>query len=139
MSRTNKIEYITNKVNKRNYNIPDIVLNPVLWRKARELADKSYKKPSAYKSGYITKKYKDLGGRFKCCNETKTGLSRWYKEKWVNQRGEVGYKKSGDIYRPTKKITKKTPTTWNELSKKQIKKASSIKKKKGRVKKFSNL
>ena len=124
---------------KSNYNTPGIVLNPILWKKARNLADKIYKKPSAYKSGYITKKYKELGGEFKCCNETKTGLSRWYKENWVNQRSEVGYKKSGDIYRPTKKITKKTPTTWNELSKQQIKKASSIKKKKGRVKKFSNL
>ena len=124
---------------KNNKSIPPSIIDPVLWKKARKLADKIYEKPSAYKSGYITKKYKELGGKFKCCNKTKTGLSRWYKEKWVNQRGEVGYKKSGDIYRPTKKITKKTPVTYNELTNKQIKKASSIKKKKGRVKKFSEL
>ena len=47
----------------------------------------------------------------------KKGLSRWFKEKWVNQRGEVGYKYKNDIYRPEKKITRKTPKTHGELTK----------------------
>jgi hypothetical protein len=34
-------------------------------------ADKIYKKPSAYKSDYIVKTYKELGGRYKDDNETK--------------------------------------------------------------------
>ena len=44
----------------------------------------------------------------------------------------------GDVYRPTKRITKDTPTTFNELSKKEIKKAQQEKKTKGRVKKFKD-
>ena len=67
---------------------------------------------------------------------TRKGLSRWFKEKWVNQRGEVGYKYKSDIYRPSKRITKKTPKTYKELTKKRIKKARKIKYTKGRVKKF---
>ena len=45
-------------------------------------------------------------------------------KKWVNQRGEVGYKYKNDIYRPSKLgITKRTPVTHKELTKNQIKKA----------------
>jgi hypothetical protein len=36
-----------------------------------------------------------------------TGLGRWFAERWRNQRGEVGYKYKGDVYRPTRRITKK--------------------------------
>ena len=41
----------------------------------------------------------------------------------VKQRGEVGYKYKSDIYRPTVKVTDKTPTTFNELTNKQIERA----------------
>ena len=27
----------------------------------------------------------------------KQGLRRWFREKWVNQRGEIGYKYKSDI------------------------------------------
>ena len=64
-------------------------------------------------------------------------MSRWFKEEWKNQRGGSGYKKKGDIYRPTKKVSKKTPKTYNELSKTQISKAMKEKKKTGRVKKYN--
>jgi hypothetical protein len=40
------------------------------------------------------------------------------------------------VYRPTKRITKDTPTTFSELSKQQIEKAKKEKAKTGRVKKF---
>ena len=63
-------------------------------------------------------------------------LGRWFKEEWKNQRGGEGYKKKGDVYRPTKRITKDTPKTFKELSKKDISKAQMEKKKTGRVKKF---
>ena len=83
---------------------------------------------SAYRSGVVVQQYKMhllvnmqkkalLGKR-----TMKRGLSRWF-EKWVNQRGKVGYKYKSDIYRPTYRITSKTPTTHGELSKKQIKRA----------------
>jgi hypothetical protein len=107
------------------------------WESARKAADKIYLKPSAYKSGYIVKKYKELGGTFKGEKKKSTGLPRWFAEKWVNQHGHVGYKHKNDVYRPSKRITKKTPTTWTELSKKQIEKAKRTKSAGKRVKKFN--
>ena len=44
-------------------------------------------------------------------------LKRWFKEKWVNSRGEVGYKKTSDVYRPTVRVNKDTPTTFKEFTK----------------------
>lgn len=100
-------------------------------------------RPSAYRSGLLTKKYKEayeakhkskdayIGKKNK--NE---GLSAWFKQEWRNQRGEIGYQKKGDIYRPTK-ISGKTPTLMQELTKKQIERAKREKAKTGRVKKFS--
>ena len=97
---------------------------------------------SAYRSGQLVKKYKEAykrkHGNTNAYSGTKTkdGLTRWFDEKWSNQRGGSGYKKKGDVYRPTKKVSKKTPTTFKELSKTEISKAMKEKKKTGRVKKF---
>jgi len=110
------------------------VLNPSLYKKAR--AKYSKMEHSAYKSNLVVKEYKKLGGKYGGKKPTKTGLVRWNKEKWRNQRGGIGYKKKGDVYRPTKRITKKTPKTFKELGKKRIKKAMKEKKKTGRVKKY---
>ena len=66
-------------------------------------------KHSAYRSGLIVKEYKRLGGT---------------------------YKEGGTIFRPTKRITKDTPTTMKELTPAQKKRAMNEKKKKGRVSKF---
>ena len=83
----------------------------------------------------MKKKYKDKKA-YKGTKKTDKGLSKWFDEEWRNQRGEVGYKQKGDIYRPTKKISKDTPKTYDELSKADIKKAIQEKKNKGRVKKY---
>ena len=102
-------------------------------------------KPSAYRSGMIVKKYKEEYIKKHNKNDsykgtkTNSNLQRWFNEKWVNQRGEVGYKKPGDVYRPTVRISKDTPTTFSELSKKQIEKAQIQKKQTGRVKHFAKL
>ncbi len=103
---------------------------------------KNNPKNSAYRSGLIVKEYK---AAFKkkygdkkpyTGKKTKEGLTRWYKEDWKNQRGGKGYKKKGDVYRPTKRVNKKTPATFKELTKKQIETAKKKKKEKGRVDKF---
>lgn len=107
--------------------------NKKLYAKAR--AKYSDMKHSAYKSSLVVKEYKKLGGKYSGDKE-KGGLTRWHKEKWRNQRGEEGYKKKGDIYRPTKRVSKDTPKTHSELTKKEKEKAMKEKKKKGRVKKF---
>ena len=63
-------------------------------------------------------------------------MNRWFSEKWSNQRGGTGYKSKSDVYRPTVKVNDKTPTTFNELTKKQIEKARQEKARTGKVKKF---
>ena len=115
-----------------------------LYEKIKNKVYEKIKKHSAYRSGVLVQKYKDAfkkkyGSKKSPYSGKKTqkkGLSRWFKEKWVNQRGEVGYKYKSDIYRPSKRITKKTPKTHSELSKKRIKKARSKKYRKGRVNRF---
>jgi hypothetical protein len=100
---------------------------------------------SAYRSGILVKKYKDAFSKkhgpkkppYKGNKTKKKGLARWFAEEWKNQRGEIGYKYKNDVYRPSKRITKKTPTTFNELTDKSIKKARSEKYRKGRVNRFS--
>ena len=64
------------------------------------------------------------------------GLGRWFAERWRNQRGEVGYKYKGDVYRPTIRVSAKTPTTFKELSPRRLSRARSEKKRTGRVKHF---
>lgn len=108
-----------------------------LYEKIKNEIYKKYPKHSAYRSGLLVKEYKKQGGRYKGDKNDKKGLSRWFKEEWKNQRGETGYKFKSDIYRPTIRITKDTPITFNELSKKDIEKAKKEKATKGRVKKFN--
>jgi hypothetical protein len=68
----------------------------------------------------IVKAYKEAGGKYEGTKPTTTGLKRWFDEKWTNQRGQVGYKYKSDVYRPNIRVTKDTPTTFSELSKKEI-------------------
>lgn len=99
---------------------------------------------SAYRSGILVKNYKAAYKRKYGSNDAyegkkptkKVGLKRWLAEDWRNQRGEIGYKYKSDVYRPTKRITAKTPKTFNELNKKAIQRARRIKATKGRVKRF---
>lgn len=100
-------------------------------------------KPSAYRSGLIVKEYKkayENKYKSKEAYEGKKnkneGLIRWFNEKWLNQKGLVGYENKSDIYRPTIRINKKTPKTFAELTKAEIEKAQKEKKTTGRVKRF---
>lgn len=94
-----------------------------LYNKVKKEADKIYKKPSAYKSGYIVKRYKELGGQYLEDNKEKN-LKRWFKEDWM----DVG-NKAYPIYRPTKRINKNTPLTISEIDKKQLKSQIALKQK----------
>ena len=113
--------------------------DPKLYNKIKK---ENKMKPSAYRSGHIVRKYKrefkkKYGNKnpYKKTNPKKP-LKRWFNEKWTNQRGGVGYKFKSDIYRPTIKVTKDTPKTFNELSKSDIIKARRKKKLYGRVNKY---
>lgn len=113
-----------------------------LYEKIKKEIYLKYPKHSAYRSGLLVKNYKDAyQKKYKkddayIGNKNKEGLIRWFAEDWRNQRGEIGYKKKGDIYRPTKRINKNTPTTFNELTPARIEKAKKEKAKIGRVSKF---
>jgi len=99
---------------------------------------------SAYRSGLVVKKYKTEFAKkypssyspYQGKENYSKGLHRWFAEEWRNQRGEVGYKYPSDVYRPTKRVTSKTPITFTELTDKRIRSARREKLKKGRVKKF---
>ena len=114
-----------------------------LYEKIKKEIYSKYPKHSAYRSGLLVKKYKEeyqkkhknnnayVGERKK-----DEGLNCWFEEVWLNQRNEIGYKKKGDVYRPTVKVSPKTPTTFQELKSSQIKNAMKEKIQKGRVKRF---
>jgi len=110
--------------------------NKKLYEKVKAEIYKKIPKHSAYRSGMVVKEYKKRGGTYSGKKDEKKGLSRWFKEEWKTQDGSRTYKKKGDIFRPTKRITKETPTTMSELSKKRIRQAQREKAKKGRVKRY---
>ena len=110
--------------------------NQELYDKVKKQIYAKYPKHSAYRSGLLVQEYKSRGGTYVGTKNSKKGLQRWFRETWLNSRGEVGYKHKNDVYRPTVRVNKDTPTTFKELTKEQIKKAQAEKAKTGRVKKF---
>lgn len=96
-------------------------LDTALHEKVKRMADDVYKKPSAYKSGYIIKMYKSLGGRFK---DTEGKLKQWFQEDWK----DIG-NKAYPVYRPTKRVNASTPLTPKEISPANLKKQIALKQK----------
>ena len=87
-----------------------MILNPLLYAQAKEIADSKYKKTSAYKSGFIVKTYKGLGGRY--ANDGKErGLARWFQEDW----SDVGHSLY-PVMRPTVHVNAHTPKLVSEIS-----------------------
>ena len=110
--------------------------NQELYDKVKKDIYAKYPKHSAYRSGLLVQEYKSRGGTYVGTKNSKKGLGKWFKETWLNSRGEVGYKYKNDVYRPTVKVNKDTPKTFKELTDKEIKEARIEKAKTGRVKKF---
>ena len=110
--------------------------NQELYDKVKKNIYSKYPKHSAYRSSLLVKEYKEQGGKYVGVKNSNKGLAKWHKETWLNQRGEVGYKNKSDVYRPTVRVSKDTPTTFKELTKEQVKKAQVEKAKTNRVKKF---
>ena len=107
-----------------------MINNQELYDKVKLYADSVYKKPSAYKSGFIVKTYKSLGGTY-TDNKKEKSLQRWFKEAWQ----DIG-NKDYPVYRPTVRINKNTPLTVNEINPDQLKKQIKLKQK---IKGESNL
>jgi len=83
--------------------------NQTLYNKVKRDADEKYEKPSAYKSGWIVRNYKLRGGEYLDDDKPKN-LKRWFKEEWKDV-GDSDY----PVYRPTKRVSKKTPLTPDEI------------------------
>lgn len=98
-----------------------IIEDPKLYEVVKRKADNIYGKPSAYKSGWIVKTYKEMGGTYKDDNKPKD-LKRWFKEDW----GDIGGK-DYPVYRPFKRVSSKTPLTAFEIDPEEAKKQIKLK------------
>lgn len=115
--------------------------DPALYARIRAELYKEMPTHSAYRSGQLVQRYKRAGGTYvgpkpKKSGPDASGLARWFAEEWRTQSGAEEYQKPGDVFRPTKRISKDTPTTFGELTAAEIKRAQREKKTTGRVKEF---
>ena len=116
------------------------VTNLPLYEKIKEQVNKQYK-PSAYRSMLLVKRYKEAMESlqkepYTGTKNKESGLQKWIRERWTNQRGETGYKYRSDVYRPTVRVDKTTPATFSELTQQELKKAREKKARVGRVNRF---
>lgn len=116
----------------------------VLYKRVKARVYRSIPKHSAYRSGRVVQEYKRAFRRkhgssrspYRGSRSRSRGLSRWFAEKWRNQRGEVGYRYKSDVYRPTRRVSKRTPKTFRELSRSRLSRARREKSRSGRVSRF---
>ena len=123
-------------------------MNMSLYNQVKKEAKSKFRSwPSAYASGWLVKEYKRRGGKYsEAKTSRKEGLSRWYKyEKWINvcelpkivpcgasASSKLRSKKYWAKFpycRPMKRASAKSPTTAFELSKAEIRRRCSIKRK----------
>jgi len=107
-----------------------IPTNPALYEQAKKKIMRSYKKPSAFASGAVVKEYKQQGGKYKEDGKPKN-LERWFEEEWINVNPILGVTNENayPTFRPTKKISSKTPATINEIGLDNLKKQYKLKQK----------
>ena len=110
-------------------------MDKTLYKKVMKEIDEDLKKKgkrwSLYASGRLVKEYKKRGGKYKGKKPKNDGVSRWFKEKWIDVchlpkkvecgRDEFSPKKF-PYCRPSVRVTKDTPKTSGELSKAELKK-----------------
>ena len=70
--------------------------------------------------------------------KTQAGLNlkRWFKEDWRTLSGDKDYSKGDRTFRPTKRISSKTPVTASELTEAEKRRAKREKREKGRVSRY---
>jgi hypothetical protein len=96
--------------------------NQDLYNAVKKYADTIYTKPSAFKSAFIVKTYKQRGGTYSKDNKPKN-LRRWLNEKWVDITDGKGY----PVLRPSVRISPKTPLTINQIDPSNLKKQIALK------------
>lgn len=103
----------------------DKYLDKDIYRKAKKKADETYERHSAYKSMYLSRIYKEMGGRYKTTKKD-SKLKNWRDEEWVQvlpyllegKKVACGSGTNKKGCRPLKRKNKDTPTTLPELIKK---------------------
>ena len=116
------------------------IKNTKLYAQVKAEADiKFLAKTSAYKSAWIVREFKKRGGTYDELPNKNQGLLRWFKEKWVdiNRPGQSCGRNSEKsnlngkypLCRPSVRVSKNTPKTIIELTKKQISEANKKKQK----------
>jgi len=95
-----------------------------LYDAVKQRSNTIYSKPSAYKSGWIVRTYKSLGGEYREDNQPKK-LKQWFKEKWT----DVADKDQYPVLRPTVRVNKTTPLTVAEIDPTDLKKQIETKQK----------
>ncbi len=119
-----------------------------LYNKVKKEAMSKFRSwPSAYASGWLVKEYKRRGGKYSSAQTSKKqGLSRWYKyEKWINvcelpkivpcgasaksKKRSMSYWSRFPYCRPMKRATSKSPVAAFELTKAEIKRRCTLKRK----------
>lgn len=114
-----------------------------LYERVKARVYRSIPTHSAYRSGRVVQEYKRAFRKKHGSSRSpyrgsrsRSRLGRWFKERWRNQRGEVGYRYKSDVYRPTRRVSRRTPRTFRELSRSRVSRARREKSRKGRVSRF---
>lgn len=113
--------------------------NPKLYATVKKEAKERFASwPSAYGSGWLVREYKRRGGTYTTTKKPKEGLDRWFKENWVDvcqlpKKIPCGRDATDDrkfpYCRPLIRVNKRTPTPVKELSKQELKKRCTAKRK----------
>jgi hypothetical protein len=99
--------------------------DPELYELVKQYTDLVYKKPSAYKSGYIQRLYKSLNGTYSGKDNEPKKLKEWFDAKWIN----VAKKGQYPVMRPSVRINSSTPLTVDEIDKQNLKEQINLKQK----------
>lgn len=113
--------------------------NMRLYNKVKKEAKEKFDVwPSAYASGWLVREYKRRGGTYEGRKPKETGLSRWFEEEWIDVcklpkkvpcgRPKMSLKKY-PYCRPSKRVNSSTPKTVKELSKKELERRCTKKRK----------
>lgn len=109
--------------------------HPRIYAKAKKMADHVYgTKTSAYKSMFIVKTYKSMGGTYEGTKPVRDrGTTRWLREKWIAVQPfldngikipcGVSDRRRKHACRPSKRVSSKTPITIQEAIRKHGKPA----------------
>jgi hypothetical protein len=112
--------------------------DPNLYDEARDFIMSKYKKNSAFASGATVKHYKQLfkkkhgeHSRPYYDDNSPKNLKRWFEEKWVNVNPMLGILNDNayPVFRPTNKVSSKTPTTVQQIPLSNLKEQFKLKQK----------